>query len=78
MPCSREDWISPATSELYPKRDLVPALELLLSRVMFYEVLAPGYHSPLTKTQIAELFQAGRLDRHTPLQTGKGGRMANH
>jgi hypothetical protein len=28
-----------------------------------YEVLAPGYHSPLTKTQIAELFYAGRLRR---------------
>jgi hypothetical protein len=28
-----------------------------------YEVLAPGYHSPLTKTQIAELFQSGRLRR---------------
>lgn len=26
-----------------------------------YEVLAPGYQSPLTKTQIAELFRAGRL-----------------
>lgn len=32
----------------------------------FYEVLADGYHSPLTKTQIAELFQAGRLGRHHP------------
>ena len=29
----------------------------------FYEVLADGYHSPLTKTQIAELFHAGRLRR---------------
>jgi hypothetical protein len=28
-----------------------------------YEVLAPGYQSPLTKTQIAELFRAGRLGR---------------
>jgi hypothetical protein len=31
--------------------------------VNFYEVLADGYHSPLTKTQIAELFHAGRLRR---------------
>lgn len=29
----------------------------------FYEILADGYHSPLTKTQIAELFHAGRLRR---------------
>lgn len=29
----------------------------------FYEVLADGYHSPLTKTQITELFHAGRLRR---------------
>jgi hypothetical protein len=33
---------------------------------MLYEVLAPGYHSPLTKTQIAELFRAGRLGRTHP------------
>lgn len=39
---------------------------------MFYEVLARGYHSPLTKTEIAELFQAGRLDRHTPCKLEKG------
>lgn len=32
----------------------------------FYEVLADGYHSPLTKTQIAELFQTGRLSREHP------------
>jgi hypothetical protein len=31
---------------------------------MLYEVLAPGYHSPLTKTQIAELFRAGRVGRN--------------
>ena len=30
---------------------------------MLYEVLAPGYHSPLTKTQVAELFHAGRIGR---------------
>jgi hypothetical protein len=40
------------------------ALDLLCSQaVNSYEVLAPGYHSPLTKTQIAELFQSGRLRR---------------
>ena len=37
-----------------------------LHSVNFYEVLADGYHSPLTKTQIAELFYAGRLGRHHP------------
>src|SRR5438270_9402 len=31
---------------------------------MLYDVLAPGYHSPLTKTQIAELFRAGRVGRN--------------
>lgn len=31
---------------------------------VMYEVLAPGYHSPLTKTQIAKLFHAGRLGRY--------------
>src|ERR1041384_3062105 len=31
---------------------------------VLYEVLAPGYHSPLTEDQIAELFQAGRIGRH--------------
>jgi hypothetical protein len=33
---------------------------------MLYEVLAPGYHSPLTKNQITELFRAGRLERNHP------------
>jgi len=33
---------------------------------MLYEVLAPGYHSALTKTQIAELFRAGHLERNHP------------
>jgi hypothetical protein len=32
--------------------------------VNFYEVLLPGYYSPLTKTQITELFQAGQLKRN--------------
>jgi hypothetical protein len=31
---------------------------------VLYEVLAPGYHSPLTKAQIAELFRAGRVGRN--------------
>jgi hypothetical protein len=41
--------------------------------VNFYEVLVDGYHSPLTKTQIAELFHAGRLRRGHPCKhvTGK-------
>jgi hypothetical protein len=34
--------------------------------VNFYEVLADGYHTPLTKTQITELFHAGRLHRNHP------------
>jgi hypothetical protein len=34
--------------------------------VNFYEVLADGYHSPLTKTQIVELFHAGHLRRDHP------------
>jgi hypothetical protein len=37
-----------------------------LQAVNFYEVLADGYHSPLTKTQISELFHAGRLRRNHP------------
>src|SRR5205085_11309451 len=37
-----------------------------LPPAMLYEVLAPGYHSPLTKIQIAELFRAGRLRREYP------------
>lgn len=31
-----------------------------------YDVLADGYHTPLTKIQIAELFEAGRLGRNQP------------
>lgn len=34
--------------------------------VNFYDVLADGYHTPLSKTQIAELFYAGRLGRNQP------------
>jgi hypothetical protein len=40
-----------------------PALDLLSSQHVFYEVLAPGCHSSLTKNQIADLFRAGRLGR---------------
>lgn len=32
----------------------------------FYDVLADGYHTPLTKTQITDLFHAGRLGRDYP------------
>lgn len=32
--------------------------------MIFYEVLSAGYHTPLTKTQIGELFHAGRLTRN--------------
>lgn len=38
----------------------------LVGSVNFYDVLADGYHTPLTKTQIADLFQAGRLGRNQP------------
>ena len=31
-----------------------------------YDVLADGYHTPLSETQIAKLFQAGRLGRNQP------------
>lgn len=34
-----------------------------LRRVILYEVLSNGYHTPLTKNQIGELFHAGRLTR---------------
>lgn len=31
-----------------------------------YDVLADGYHTPLNETQIAKLFQAGRIGRNQP------------
>lgn len=31
-----------------------------------YDILADGYHTPLTDTQIAKLFQAGRIGRNQP------------
>jgi hypothetical protein len=30
-----------------------------------YDILQDGFHTPLTEAQISELFQAGRLNRHT-------------
>src|SRR5438270_3288637 len=42
------------------------ALILLSCRpVQLFEILQDGFHTPLTAAQIAELFQAGRLNRHT-------------
>src|SRR5438270_5684674 len=42
------------------------ALILLSCRpVQLFEILQAGFHTPLTEAQIAELFQAGRLNRHT-------------
>jgi hypothetical protein len=38
----------------------------LSERVTLYDVLADGYHTPLTETQIAKLFQAGRIGRNQP------------
>jgi hypothetical protein len=34
--------------------------------VTLYDVLADGYHTPLTATQITKLFQAGRIGRNQP------------
>jgi hypothetical protein len=34
--------------------------------MQLFEILQDGFHTPLTATQIAELFQAGRLGRNTP------------
>jgi hypothetical protein len=39
-------------------------LSCSVSRVTLYEIWADGYHTPLTETQIAKLFQAGRLGRN--------------
>jgi hypothetical protein len=33
--------------------------------VQLFEILQDGFHTPLNETQIAELFNAGRLGRHT-------------
>src|SRR2546421_12291426 len=37
-----------------------------LRAMNFYDVMADGYHTPLTRTQIADLFRAGRLGRNQP------------
>src|SRR5438132_5738724 len=34
--------------------------------VILYDLGVKGYHTPLTREQIAELFYAGRVDRHHP------------
>jgi hypothetical protein len=34
--------------------------------VPLFEILQDGFHTPLSETQIAELFRAGRLGRNTP------------
>ena len=34
--------------------------------VQFYDVLDDGYHTALTRTQVADLFHAGRIGRNTP------------
>src|SRR5207248_9260399 len=34
--------------------------------VILYDLGVKGYHTPLTREQIAELFHAGRVDRHHP------------
>jgi hypothetical protein len=39
--------------------------------VQLFEILQDGFHTPLTEAQISELFQAGRLTRHTPCKTVK-------
>ena len=38
---------------------------------MFYEILQDGFHTPLTATQIGELFQAGHVGRHTRCKPAK-------
>jgi hypothetical protein len=34
--------------------------------VILYDLGVKGYHTPLTREQIAELFYSGRVDRHHP------------
>lgn len=34
--------------------------------MQFYDVLDDGYHTALTRTQVADLFHAGRIGRNTP------------
>jgi hypothetical protein len=41
--------------------------------MQLFDILQDGYHTPLTATQISELFQAGRLHRHTRCKPAKQG-----
>jgi hypothetical protein len=42
--------------------------------VQLFEILQDGFHTPLSESQIAELFKAGRLNRHTRCKPEKQGR----
>ncbi|HEV2803675.1 MAG TPA: cell envelope integrity protein TolA [Chthoniobacterales bacterium] len=44
---------------------------LFAGTVQLFEILQDGFHTPLNATQIAELFNAGRLGRHTPCKPAK-------
>jgi hypothetical protein len=39
--------------------------------VQLFEILQDGFHTPLNETQIADLFNAGRLGRHTRCKPAK-------
>src|SRR3954471_9988315 len=39
--------------------------------VQLFDILQDGFHTPLTATQVAELFQAGRVSRHTRCKPAK-------
>ena len=39
--------------------------------MQLFDILQDGFHTPLTETQIADLFQAGRLNRHTRCKPAK-------
>jgi len=41
--------------------------------VQLFEILQDGFHTPLTEAQVAELFRAGRLNRHTPCKPANQG-----
>jgi hypothetical protein len=41
--------------------------------MQLFEILHDGFHTPLTATQVAELFRAGRLSRHSPCKPAKQG-----
>ena len=41
--------------------------------MQLFEILQDGFHTPLTEAQISELFQAGRLNRHTRCKPAKQG-----